>query len=134
VHALTENNTTALVDMTTATDAQLFGGANVNYAVVSGKNLLYAGNISGNGVVRYQGTNGPGATNVSDRVALLSDLGNNELNTLSTYQRGDVTMNGFTRYQGTNGPGANNVSDRVFILGTVLGNNEIQTKTQALPN
>ena len=85
-------------------------------------------------MVRYQGTNGPGATNVSDRVALLSDLGNNELNTLSTYQRGDVTMNGITRYQGTNGPGANNVSDRVFILGTVLGNNEIQTKTQALPN
>jgi hypothetical protein len=133
-NALSEKTTTALVDMSIYTDAQLFGTANTNYAIVNGINLLYAGNVSGNGFVRYQGTNGPGATNVSDRVALLSDLGNNELNTLSTYQRGDVTMNGVTRYQGTNGPGANNVSDRVFILGTVLGNNEIQTRTEALPN
>lgn len=134
VVALNERNPTTTVDLTTATDAQLYGVANTNFAVISGKNLLYAGNVSGNGFVRYQGTNGPGATNVSDRVALLSDLGNNEINTLSTYQRGDVTMNGVTRYQGTNGPGANNVSDRIFILGTVLGNNEIITKTQLLPN
>ena len=35
--------------MTTATDAQLFGSTNVNYAVVNGKNMLYAGNVSGNG-------------------------------------------------------------------------------------
>jgi|688.fasta_scaffold06486_13 hypothetical protein len=131
---LSEKTTTALVDMSIYTDAQLFGTATVNYTVVNGINMLYAGNVSGNGFVRYQGTNGPGATNVSDRVALLSDLGNNELNTLNTYQRGDVSMNGVTRYQGTNGPGANNVSDRVFILGTVLGNNEIQTRTEALPN
>jgi hypothetical protein len=121
---LSEKTTTALVDMSIYTDAQLFGTATVNYTVVNGINMLYAGNVSGNGFVRYQGTNGPGATNVSDRVALLSDLGNNELNTLNTYQRGDVSMNGVTRYQGTNGPGANNVSDRVFILGTVLGNND----------
>ena len=133
--ALGETKSTApLLDLTTATDAQIFGAANVNYAVVGGKNLLYAGNVSGNGVVRYQGTNGPGASNVSDRIALLTDLGNNELNTLSTYQRGDVTMNGVTRYQGTNGPGAFNVSDRVFILGTVLTNVELATKSQLLPN
>ncbi|MFT3910570.1 MAG: hypothetical protein QM737_14185 [Ferruginibacter sp.] len=131
---LNEKNSTPGIDMTTASGTQLLGVANTNYAVTSGKNLLYAGNVSGNGIVRYQGTNGPGATNVSDRIALLTDLGNNEINTLDTYQRGDVSMNGITRYQGTNGPGANNVSDRIFILGTVLGNNEIQTKAQVLPN
>ena len=133
--ALGEQKSTApLLDLTVATDAQIFGTANVNYAFVNGKNLLYAGNVSGNGIVRYQGTNGPGAANVSDRIALLTDLGNNELNTLSTYQRGDVTMNRVTRYQGTNGPGTFNVSDRVFILGTVLANVELATKSQLLPN
>ncbi|MEO6549923.1 MAG: hypothetical protein ABIN94_18110 [Ferruginibacter sp.] len=129
-----QKSTTPLLDLTTAGAAQLFGAANINYASIGGKNFLYAGNVSGNGVVRYQGTNGPGAANVSDRIALLTDLGNNELNTLNTYQRGDVTMNGITRYQGTNGPGVFNVSDRVFILGTVLSNTELATKIQSLPN
>lgn len=134
VVALNERIPATTLDLTTATDAQLFGTANTNFALVSGKNLLYAGNVSGNGIVRYQGTNGPGPNNVSDRVALLTDLGNNELATFNTYHRGDVTMNGITRYQGTNGPGPNNVSDRVFILGTVLSNTELATKAQALPN
>ena len=133
--AVAENKSTAgTLDLTISTAAQLYGVANTNYATINNKNLLYGGNVNGNGFVRYQGNNGPGTANVSDRVALLTDLGNSELNVLSTYQRGDINMNGFTRYQGNNGPGTANVSDKVFLLGTVLSNSELQVKSQLLPN
>jgi hypothetical protein len=128
---LNESSATA-VNFTTYTDAQLFG-TTAAYTTSGGINLLWAGNVSGNGFVRYQGNNGPGATNVSDRQSLLTDLGNNELAILSGYNRGDLNMNGFTRYQGNNGPGVFNQSDRQFLLGTVLGSNELTIRTQSLP-
>lgn len=132
--SLNEKIPASTLDLTTLTDAQLFGAAGTNFAVSSNsKNMLYAGNVNGNGFVRYQGNNGPGAAGQNDRTILLSDLGNNELQVLNSYQRGDVNMNGFARYQGNNGAGSFNVSDRVFLLGTVLGNNELSVKAQALP-
>lgn len=131
LQSLNEQIPPAKVDFTTMTDAQLFG-TTAAYTTSGGVNLLWGGNISGNGFVRYQGTNGPGATNLSDRVTLLNDLGS-ELAVLSGYNRGDITMNGFTRYQGTNGPGTFNVSDRAFLLATILGGVELDIKQQALP-
>lgn len=132
LQSLNEQNPLAKVDFTTMTDAQLFG-TTAAYTTLGSVNLLWGGNISGNGFVRYQGTNGPGVTNLSDRVSLLNDLGGAELGVLSGYNRGDVTMNGFTRYQGTNGPGTFNVSDRAFLLSTILGGVELDIKQQALP-
>jgi hypothetical protein len=121
--------TPPLLDFTIAPDAQLFGDANA-FTIVNSMNMLWAGDISGNGIVRYQGSNGP--TGPNDRVVLLTDLGNNESAVLTSYQRGDVNLNGFTRYQGSNGPTGPN--DRIFILTNVLGNNESAIKTKQLPN
>jgi hypothetical protein len=129
---LSEASPATSVNFTTLTDAQLFG-TTAAYTTSGAVNLLWGGNVSGNGFVRYQGSNGPGATNLSDRQSLLTDLSNNELGVLSGYNRGDITMNSFTRYQGNNGPGAFNVSDRQFLLGTILGNNELTVRTQSLP-
>lgn len=124
-------STAAIVDLSTATDAQIFGPSDA-YTIVNGKNLLWGGNVNGNGFVRYQGSNGP--TGPNDRVVLLQDLGGNETNVLNSYQRGDVNLNIFTRYQGSNGPPPAGLNDRLFILQQALGNNEITVRTQSLPN
>jgi hypothetical protein len=132
LQSLSEQNPVSTVDFTTYTDAQLFG-TSAAYTTSGAINLLWGGNVSGNGFVRYQGNNGPGTINVSDRQALLADLSNIELGVLTGYNRGDITMNGFTRYQGNNGPGLFNSSDRQFLLGTILGNIELNVRSQSLP-
>ena len=86
--------------------------------------------MSGNGIARFQGSNGPLQPN--DRVVLLQDLGSNEANILNTYQRGDASMNKITRYQGSNGPTQPN--DRLFLLQQVLGSLENTIRSQILPN
>jgi hypothetical protein len=103
----------------------LFGSAGTNYttAVVGANtyNILWSGNVNANGASNYSGPN-------NDRLLLLTDLSGNQINTLSNgYYRGDLNMNRSVNYSG---PG----NDRLFLLSTVLGGNQIQTRSQALPN
>jgi hypothetical protein len=131
--------TTNVIDIRTASDPQLFGTAaaytTTTHPVLVTVNVLWGGNVTGNAFVRYQGNNGPGAANINDRQALLTDLGNNELGVLSTgYFRGDLNLNRFARYQGNNGPGTFNQSDRQFLLGFILLNGELAVRQQSLPN
>jgi hypothetical protein len=140
---VTETKSTAwnapnVFDTRTAPDGQLFGTTaaytTAAHPTLTTINVLWGGNVSGNGFTRYQGTNGPGATNLNDRQVLLNDLGNAELNTLTGYYRGDINLNRFMRYQGNNGPGIFNQNDRQYLLGVILGNTELSVRTQTIPN
>jgi hypothetical protein len=130
--------TTNVIDLRNATDPQLAGTTaaytTAAHAGLGTVNLLWGGNVSGNAFTRYQGTNGPGATNLPDRQVALNDLGGVELSVQTGYFRGDVNMNTFFRYQGTNGPGVFNINDRQFLLGTILANNQLTVRQQVLPN
>jgi hypothetical protein len=121
-----------VVDFRTEATEKIFGGAAAYTTASYGGNtykLLWAGDISGNGAIRFQGAS-PGQPN--DRVLLLQDLGNNESNSLNSYHRGDVNLNRNTRYSGSSGPGQ--LNDRLFILQQVLLNNESALKTQSIPH
>ncbi|HEV7782782.1 MAG TPA: hypothetical protein VGO58_16015 [Chitinophagaceae bacterium] len=130
--------TSNVIDLRMATDAQLFGTTaaytTTTHPLLGTINMLWGGNVSGNSFSRYQGNNGPGASNLSDRQALLNDLSNNELGVQTGYYRSDLNMNTFGRYQGNNGPGVFNQSDRQFLLGVILANGELIVRTQAIPN
>lgn len=137
--SFTETKSTAftsnLLDLRTAAAGTLYVGSGGGYTTSSHPglgtiNLLWAGDVSSNGIVRYQGSNGPFQPN--DRIVLLQDLGSNEAAVLNTYQRGDLNMNKITRYQGSNGPTQPN--DRLFLLQQVLSSSENTIRTQVLPN
>lgn len=125
--------TTNLIDLRTATDPQLYGPATAyttaSHPVLGTVNLLWGGDVSGNAIVRYQGSNGPSGPN--DRIVLLQDLGNVEANVFTGYYRGDISTNRILRYQGSNGPTGPN--DRVVLL-QILGNSEATIRSQSLPN
>ncbi|MEO6220705.1 MAG: hypothetical protein ABIO81_09785, partial [Ginsengibacter sp.] len=109
----------SLVDLTAASDAQLYGSSSA-YVISSGKNLLLGGDANGNAQSKYQG---PG----NDRAIILSTLLNNELGTKNGYERADLNMNGQIKYQGPS-------NDRAFFLSTVLSSGELVVKSQELPN
>ncbi|MEO8772377.1 MAG: hypothetical protein ABI402_19920 [Ferruginibacter sp.] len=119
-----QKSTVTLLDLSTATDAQLYGTTTA-YSLTSGKNLLWSGNVNGNTTVRY---NGPS----NDRDFLLATiLSGNQGSILGTaavpvYNIGDVNMNGIVRF---NGPS----NDRDFMLATSLGASQATIRTQALP-
>lgn len=126
---------TNLTDFRTLPASAIFNSGAGGYTTASHPslgtiNMLWAGDVSGNGIIRFQGSNGPAQPN--DRVALLQDLGSNEASILNTYQRGDLNMNKITRYQGSNGPLQPN--DRLFLLQQVLNSVETTIRTQVLPN
>ncbi len=123
--------TSSTLDFSTAADAQLFGNAQA-YATSNSITMLWAGDINGNGISRYQGSNGP--TGPNDRSALLTALGNTQSNVLNGYFRGDINMNRVTRFQGSNGPGTFGLNDRIFLLTIVLGSTESVIRLQQLPN
>lgn len=116
--------TSKVIDLRTATDAQLYGMASAYttamHPVLGNINMLWAGNINGNNAVRYQGPS-------NDRAAMLSDLGNNELNTLPGYYRSDINFNRIARYSGPS-------NDRAYLLSAILLNGELITRTESLPN
>ncbi len=131
--------TTNVIDLRTAGDPALFGTTSAYTTAahpgLGTVNLLWGGNVTGNAFVRYQGNNGPGTANISDRQAILNDIGNNELGVLSLgYFRSDLNLNRYARYQGNNGPGVFNQSDRQFLLGVILLNGELTVRQQLLPN
>ena len=108
-----------LLDLTTASDAQIFG-TSLAFTVVGGKNLLWGGNTNFNVQSKYTG---PG----NDKDYLLSTvLGGVATNTVSVYSQGDMNFNRTARYTG---PG----NDKDYLLATVLAGVATNTITQALP-
>jgi hypothetical protein len=122
-------------DFTNTANTGIYGTAGSAYTQLGNplKNVLWGGEVSGNNTIRYQGSNGPGPTNMNDRASLLAQLGNVETNLLGTYTRGDLNMNRVARYQGSNGVGPTNQNDRAWLLSQVLENNETTIRTQVLP-
>lgn len=121
--ALGEQKSTAtLLDLTSATDAQIFGPATA-YGIAGGKNVMWAGNANFNPNVRFIGL-----ANDKDYI-LVNTLSNNPSSTAvsNVYNAADVNMNRNVRYIGL-------ANDKDLILVTVLGNTPSAQKTQALPN
>jgi hypothetical protein len=118
--ALGEQKSTApLLDLTTATDAQIFG-TSAAYAISGARNVLWAGNANFNTQSKYTG---PG----NDKDYLLSVvLGGVAANTVPGYNQGDLNFNRIARYAG---PG----NDKDYLLATVLAGVAATTKTQSLP-
>jgi hypothetical protein len=112
-----------IADFTTATDAQIYGTTTAftqsTHPTLGTVTLLWGGDVNANRQTRYQGPS-------NDRLVLVSDLGNTEINILSGYLRGDVNMNKSMRYQGPS-------NDRVFLL-TILSSTEVTLRAQQLPN
>ena len=122
--ALGEQKSTALLlDLTTATDAQIFG-TSAAFTVVGGKNLLWSGNANYNNNLRW---NPPS----SDKDFILaSPLILNGVASLvpnNVYNVGDVNMDRRVRW---NPP----ASDKDYILSSSLSGLASTVRTQALPN
>jgi hypothetical protein len=118
--------TTNVIDLRTATDAQLYGTAaaytTAPHPSLTTVNLLWGGNANFNNRTRFTGLD-------NDRdYLLINSLGNNPANSISnTYHPADVNMNRIVRFTSLN-------NDRDFILITALGNAPATVRTQALPN
>ncbi len=114
-------STASLVDITTATDPNLFG-TSAAYAIASdGKNLLWGGNANYNSNTKFIGL-----SNDKDFI-LINTLGLNPSATLSeVYSSADINMNRNVKYIGLN-------NDKDFLLITALGLNPSTTRTQSLP-
>lgn len=113
-------NTPLPFDFSTAADVALFGSQGNAYITQAGLNLMWAGNVNANSNSRYQGTQ-------NDRSVILTELNNNELLSTTGYLKADINMNRSLRYQGAQ-------NDRAYLLSTVLANNELNIRNQALPN
>jgi hypothetical protein len=113
--------TSTAFDYSTASASVLNGTSGQAYTVISGLNMMWGGNASGNSNVIY---NSPG----NDRQVLLNTLGGStSVPVLNVYDRSDMNMNRTVSY---NGPG----SDRAFLLTNVLGGATGTPRTQVLPN
>lgn len=110
------------IDLSTLPAASLFGTATTNYAVISGRNVMYAGNVNQNTTIRW---NAPS----SDKDFLLSNvLGGNNATVLSNvYSVGDVNLNRGVRWNSPN-------SDKDFILSTPLSGVNSNVRSQTSPN
>jgi hypothetical protein len=114
--------TATTLDLTTASDAQIYGPSSA-YAIASnGRNMMWGGNANVNTNIRYNG-----AANDKDYI-LLNELGNNVGLVLpDIYSVADLNMNRNVRYNGA-------ANDKDFILLNVLNSNVAGIKIQALPN
>ena len=126
--ALNEKKSTAftsnLMDLTTASPSKIYGTSagytTASHPTLSIVNLLLGGNANCNTQSKYSGSS-------NDRAVILADLGNNELGTLSGYNRSDLNFNGVVKYSGAG-------NDRSFLLSSVLANNELGVRTEQRPN
>jgi hypothetical protein len=118
--------TTNVIDLRTASDAQLFGTAaafkTATHPTLGTVNLLWGGNANFNNQTRFTSLN-------NDRdYLLINSLGNLPSNFINNvYHAADVNMNKIVRFSGLN-------NDRDLILITVLGNVASAFRSQALPN
>lgn len=120
--ALNEKKSTAsLLDLTTATDAQIFGTA-AAYKVSGGKNLMWAGNANFNTRVSFIGIN-------NDKDYVLVNTMNSIYNVTvrNVYSPADLNMNRNVSFIGIN-------NDKDVILVDALSSVANSPKIQALPN
>ena len=114
-----QKSTAILLDLTVATDAQIFGPSTA-YTTSGGKNLLWSGNANFNSQSKYTGP-------TNDKDYLLGTLlGGISTNTVSGYSQGDLNFNRTVKYTG---PG----NDKDYLLSTVLGGISTIAITQILP-
>ncbi len=118
-----QKSTAALLDLTTATDAQIFG-TSAAFAVVGGKNLLWSGNANFNTNLRW---NPPSSDKdfILASPLILNGVASSVPN--NVYNVGDVNMDRRVRW---NPPS----SDKDYILSTSLSGVASTVRTQALPN
>jgi hypothetical protein len=109
-------NKTPLYDFTTSL-SQFYG--NDAQQVNTGIYALYAGDVSANDQIKYNGAS-------NDRLPILSLLGGNPLGLVNGYYNEDVNMNGQVKYNGSN-------NDRLIILSN-LGGNPLNIKNSNVPN
>ena len=87
---------------------------------VAGRYAMYAGDVTGDGILKY---NGPG----NDRAVIYSLIGGGNINwTVSGYWNADVNLDGFVKY---NGPG----NDRAIIYSNIGGGNVNATVQAQMP-
>lgn len=108
------SKTTTTVDFTDASNQITYGSnAQTTFGMQSGTVAMWAGNVNGDTVVQYSGTNPDSPTILS---TVLNDPGN-FLNfptyAINGYNSNDVNMDGNTQYSGTN-------PDTPFILQNAL--------------
>ncbi len=102
----------------TAGGASLFGVANTNYRVLSGLNVMWAGNSNHNTHVRYTGID-------NDKDVLQADF--ILVGAPANYYRSDINFNRTVRYTGIN-------NDKDFLLASIINIAPIGQKLQVLPN
>jgi hypothetical protein len=114
--AISLSQSSALYDFSTGLD-KYYGGDAYN----SGTGIfgLYAGDVNGNGQIKYSGAG-------NDRIIILNLLGGNLLGTFSGYNSEDVNMNGQSKYSGAG-------NDRIIILNNLSGN-LLAVKNTSIPN
>ncbi len=89
--------------------------------VVAGVFGLWAGDVTGNGVVKYSGSG-------NDRSPILTRIGGSDLTlTVSGYYPEDVNMNGQVKYSGSG-------NDRSVILQAIGGSDMTVTRSTKVPN
>jgi hypothetical protein len=110
------------IDLSSLPAASLFGSPTTNYAVVSGRNVMYAGNVLINTNIRW---NAPS----SDKDFLLVNIlsGNSATVLSNVYSLGDVNLNRGVRWNSPN-------SDKDFILLTPLQSLSSNVRSQVSPN
>ncbi len=124
--ALAEQKSTApLLDLTTATDAQIFG-TSAAFKVVSGKNVMWAGNANFNTLVSYTGL-----SNDKDYlfVTTLKNNGSSGGSLSNVYSSADMNLNRNVNYTGFN-----NDKDVLFISVMATNGAGSNNKIQTLPN
>lgn len=120
--ALNEKKSTAtLLDLTTASDAQIFG-TSAAYTTSGGKNLMWCGNANFNSRVNFLGLG-----NDKDYI-LVNALSNNAgISLKNVYSSADLNMNRNVNYVGLG-------NDKDVILVTALSNVSTTQRIQQLPN
>ncbi|MEM6686986.1 MAG: hemagglutinin protein, partial [Bacteroidota bacterium] len=108
------SKTLTTVDFTNATNQITFGSnAQTTFGMPSGKLGMWSGNVNGDAIVQYSGTQPDTPTILSE---VFNDAGN-FLNfptfSITNYNRNDVNLDGIIQYSGTN-------PDTPFILQNVL--------------
>jgi hypothetical protein len=89
--------------------------------VSTGVYALWAGDVTGNGIVKYNGSG-------NDRSPILTRIGGSDMTlSLSGYYNEDVNMNGQVKYLGTG-------NDRSIILQTIGGSDMTLTRSTNVPN
>ena len=105
---------TEILNFSDATNPITYGDdAQTTFGMPSGVLGLWAGNVSGDNTVKYQGGSND-TTSIKDEV--LNDAGNSSssnLYTFAAYNNGDVDMDGVVQYQGS-GNDSNVVKDTVL--------------------